>query len=247
MVDAKNRIVIFCIAFFLVCGCGNGKHKHINKETVFLIHGMGRTSASMYLLKKRLEKAEYNVVSENYPSTKGSIRDHVLWLKRTIGECCQTKEVKTHFVTHSLGGIVLRMYLKENNQPNLGRVVMLSPPNKGSELADALKELKIYQMATGPSGQELSTGPQSTPNLLGPVNFDLGVITGDISFNPFSSLLIPGDDDGKVSVERAKIAGMKDFLVVSHSHTFIMNSPEVAKEIVAFLKSGFFIRSKKEK
>ena len=123
---------------------------------------------------------------------------------------------------------------------------MLSPPNQGSELADILKQWKPYQMVMGPSGQELGTDPQSTPNLLGSVNYELGVITGDVSFNPVSSLLIPGPDDGKVSVSRARVAGMKDFLVVNHSHTFIMNSSEVAEEVMSFLKTGAFLHSEKK-
>jgi len=214
-----------------------------NGDSVILIHGMGRTANSMFILKKRLEKAGYHVLSESYPSTKKPIADHVKWLEGLAGKFRRNTKGKIHFITHSLGGIILRFYLMENKDPNLGRVVMLSPPNKGSELVDVLKDWKIYQNVTGPSGQELGTGPQSTPNLLGPVDFELGVITGDVSFNPLFSMIIPGPDDGKVSVKSARIEGMKDFLVVKHSHTFIMNSSEVAEEIISFLKTGAFLHS----
>ncbi len=210
------------------------------KETVFLLHGMGRTSFSMILLKHRLEGGGYRVVSESYPSTKGSVSDHVSWLGSQLDERSRKADVKIHFVTHSLGGIVLRMYLEENNLPNLGRVVMLSPPNQGSEVADYLKDWRLYRMTMGPSGQELGTGARSTPNLLGPVDFELGVITGDASLNPLMSRLIPGPDDGKVAVKRAKVKGMKAFRVVNRSHAFIMNASEVADEVISFLETGSF-------
>jgi triacylglycerol lipase len=228
---------VVIVGFLTIIACSSEKP---NNENVILIHGMGRSAASMALLKNRLEKAGYGVLSESYSSTDGTVKDHVAWLDEVI-ERSQSENRKTHFVTHSLGGIVLRMYLKTHTLANPGRVVMLSPPNKGSELADVLKTFKIYQQATGPSGLEIGTGPNSTPNVLGPVNFDLGVITGDFSFNPVFSLLIPGPDDGKVSVARAKVAGMKDFLVVKHSHTFIMNSKEVVSEVVSFLQTGSFL------
>ncbi|EDN65388.1 conserved hypothetical protein [Beggiatoa sp. PS] len=143
-----------------------------------------------------------------------------------------------------MGGIITRFYLKENKIKNLGRVVMLSPPNQGSELTDSLKNNVniLFRFFTGPAGQQLGTEPSSIPNQLGPVNFELGVITGNATLNPLYSYLIPGEDDGKVSVERAKVKGMKDFLVVPHSHTFIMNSHEVREQIVYFLEYGQFRR-----
>lgn len=210
------------------------------KETVVLLHGLGRTSSSMLLLKHHLQNAGYQVVSKRYASTKAPVSDHVAWLENALAECCLGAGVKTHFVTHSLGGIIVRMYLKENHMASLGRVVMLAPPNRGSEVADYLKNWKLYQITMGPSGQELGTGTHSTPNLLGPVDFELGVIAGDASFNPLMSRLIPGPDDGKVAVDRTKVEGMKDFLIVHHSHTFIMNATRVADEVISFLQTGSF-------
>lgn len=209
-------------------------------DTVILLHGMGRTKNAMLILKSRLEDAGFRVVSETYPSTGNSIDKHVEWLDDLLKTCCSDKTVKIHFVTHSLGGIVVRLYLSERQLPSLGRVVMLSPPNKGSELVDYLKDWEIYKFGTGPSGQELGTGADSIPNRIGPVNFELGVITGDATLNPIFSEIIPGPDDGKVSVESARVEGMKSFLVVPHSHAFIMNSADVAKEVISFLETGAF-------
>ena len=213
-------------------------------ETIVLLHGLGRTSLSMYFLKVQLENIGYTVVSESYSSTDGSIKEHADWLSKLINDC-HVKSEKIHFVTHSLGGIILRLHLKMKQYPNMGRVVMLSPPNKGSQVADFLKDWELFQFLMGPSGQEIGTDPDSIPNKLGPVEFELGVITGDVSFNPLTSLLIPGPDDGKVSVESAKINGMKDFIVLPHSHTFIMNSPEVIDQVISFLETGHFLHTGK--
>jgi hypothetical protein len=149
---------------------------------------------------------------------------------------------KINFVTHSMGGILVRYYLENYEVPHLGRVVMLSPPNQGSEVVDKLKESPIFQWINGPAGQQLGTDADSIPKTLGPPNYELGIITGDRSINPILSLLIPGKDDGKVSVKNAKLAGMKDFLVVHKTHPLIMNDEEVLQQVTAFLKKGMFVR-----
>ena len=210
------------------------------QDTVILLHGMGRTAASMAIMKYRLEHAGFRVISESYPSTEGSVAEHCRWLEKLVERTKKNDESKIHFVTHSLGGIVLRAYLQRTPLPELGRVVMLAPPNQGSELADFLKEWSLYRKLTGPSGQQLGTGDKSLPHTLGTVNFEVGVIAGDVSTNPIVSCIIPGKDDGKVAVQRTKVKGMRDFLCVHHSHTFIMNSSRVARETIAFLKTGAF-------
>jgi hypothetical protein len=143
-------------------------------------------------------------------------------------------------VTHSLGGIMLRAFLEEHRPDNLGRVVMLSPPNQGTELVDRFGDHPWFRRASGPTAQELGTQPSSLPKRLGPADFELGIITGDVSYNPITSWMITGADDGVVAVDSARLEGMTDFLVVPRSHTFIMNSGKVTKEIVHFLEHGSF-------
>lgn len=150
-------------------------------------------------------------------------------------------------MSHSLGGIITRYLFASYRPESLGRVVMLSPPNAGSEIVDHLKDFRLFRYLFGPSGQQLGTDADSIPNKLGPVNFDLGVITGDVTFDPIGSLLIPGRDDGRVSVKRACIEGMRDFLVVHKSHAFIMDSPDVAKQVIHYLANGRFMHTKKNK
>ena len=149
---------------------------------------------------------------------------------------------RVHFVTHSMGGILVRFYLANHRLVNLGRVVMLSPPNQGSETVDKLANMPGFGWLNGPAGQQLGTDENSLPNRLGPADFELGIITGNRSINLILSTMIPGPDDGKVAVERAKLAGMADFLVVPHSHPFIMKKPLVIEQTQFFLEHGRFRR-----
>lgn len=212
-------------------------------DYVVLLHGLGRTNRSMRALEDNLSGLGFRVINVNYPSTKYPIEHLAEYVGNTIRQCrtdC-TDEERIHFVTHSLGGIVLRYYLKENQLHNLGRVVMLSPPNQGSELVDNLRDNILFKIVTGPSGQQLGTDSSSVPITLGPVDFELGIIVGNRSLNPIFSHLIPGEDDGRISVERSKVEGMADFLVVPHVHPLIMNSPEVIEQTVYFLEHGRFL------
>ena len=210
------------------------------RDLVVVLHGMGRTKLSMSWLAGRLEKQGYDVLNFSYPSTRSSVAGSTAHLHQELQSRLPALAGQLHFVTHSLGGIVVRVYLKQHPPLNLGRVVMLSPPNQGSEVVDRLRNNFFYRLATGPAGQELGTEATSTPNTLGEVHFPLGVITGDRSFNPIFSAWLSGPGDGKVSVRRAKVSGMTDFLVVPHSHSFIMRSSAVARQVAHFLAHGKF-------
>jgi len=184
----------------------------------------------------------FRVVNVDYPSRKHRIEYLAGYVGKTIHQRCTEERRRIHFVTHSLGGIVLRYYLKENQLNNLGRVVMLSPPNQGSELVDIFGPSVLFRAVTGPVGQQLGTESSSVPHALGSVDFEVGIIAGSESLNPIFSHLIPGQDDGRVSVERAKVEGMADFLIVPQVHPFIMNSSEVIKQVIYFLENGRFLR-----
>ena len=216
------------------------------KDYVILLHGMGRTAYSMRKMERFLSSKEYNVINFGYASKENDIEHIAAQLDDVILKECKDTEKKIHFVTHSLGGIVVRFYLKDKKKERIGRVVMLAPPNKGSELADWLKNSAFYEWIVGPSGQQLGTDNDSIPLQLGSIDFELGIIAGDKSLNPLFSSKIPGPDDGKVSVESTKIKGMKDFIVVHSSHTFIMNNDEVQRQVDFFLKNGFFDKKKED-
>lgn len=212
-------------------------------DYVILLHGLVRTQRSMRALEKRLADEGFRVINLNYPSRQYTIEQQAGILKEKIDQYCGMEGKRIHFVTHSLGGIILRLYIQRNRPERLGRVVMLCPPSSGSELVDLAGPNRLFELITGPAGSQLGTDSSSVPQKLGPVDFELGVIAGSKSLNPLYSLIIPGKDDGKVSVDRAKVAGMADFLVVPYSHTFITRSPEVAEQVVYFLRNGRFMNN----
>ena len=212
-----------------------------NGECVILLHGLARSNKSFIKMASTLQREGFYVINYNYPSTKYSISALAnIFVKDAVSQCDQLKSTKTHFVTHSMGGILVRQYLSQNNLENLGNTVMLSPPNHGSEIIDTLRKWSVFSYVNVPSARQLNTSFDSVPIKLGATNNSIGVITGNRSFNPILSLLIPGDDDGKVSVESAKLDGMGDFLIVPHSHIFIMDSDSVIEQTNYFLRNMRF-------
>lgn len=209
-------------------------------DTVVVVHGLGRTPASMAVLESRLESTGFRVVSFGYPSTSESMEALVELLRAEVTRCCESESETVHFVTHSMGGVLVRSYLSQQPQAHRGRVVMLSPPSQGSELIDAFADSPMLRLVLGPAGSQLGTDSASLPGQLGPPRFSLGIIAGNRSLNPLTSWLIPGPDDGKVGVDRARVEGASDFKVVPAAHTFIMNRVDVAEEVVHFLRLGRF-------
>ena len=210
-------------------------------EQVILLHGLCRSSDSMARMQRALVDAGYQVQNVNYPSRTASIQqlaDEAI--EPAVALCQRDGAPKIDFVTHSLGGILVRSYLARHPLPSLGRVVMLAPPNQGSEVVDKLGGWFLFKWINGPAGNELGTDADSTPNQLGPVNYPVGVVAGDRSINWINSLLIPGRDDGKVSLERTKLAGMSDYIVVHSAHPFIMKNRDAIRQTIQFLRTGKF-------
>jgi len=213
-------------------------------ECVILLHGLARTSKSMEPLEEQLRALQYVVVNMDYPSREFPIATLTeKAIPPALAQCRQYPISGISFVTHSLGGILLRLYLSTQTIPELKHVVMLAPPNKGSEVADNLKNLPPYDWVNGPVGDELGTEPTSLPHTLGPVNFDLGVIAGTTSINLILSLYLPNPDDGKVSVESTKIEGMHDFITLPVSHPFIMKDKDAIQQIIHYLQQGEFLHT----
>ncbi|PJZ64099.1 alpha/beta hydrolase [Leptospira wolffii] len=177
----------------------------------------------------------------DFPSRSNDVQNvSKSYVSPIVKSACVNRVTKVHFVTHSAGGIILRYFLKENKLPNLGRVVMLSPPNMGSEVADFLTDFSFLNFLFGPMLFQLRTEKSSFVNMIGLPNFEYGVIMGNSSYDFISSLIIPGDDDGKVSIERSKLANTKEFMLVNRTHTFIMDGPEVQRATFRFIQSGKF-------
>src|SRR5205085_738991 len=190
---------------------------------VVLLHGLLTSSSSMSRLATSLTERGFAVCNISYPSRTYPIE--VLahdYVAPAIERCFPGSTAPIDFVTHSMGGIVVRQLASTHAVPSFGRVVMLAPPNHGSELVDEFGSWWLFKRINGPAGNELGTTAASVPMKLGPAPFEVGIITGDRTTNLVLSAFIPGRNDGKVSVASAKLDGMKDFLVTPVSHTFIM-------------------------
>lgn len=210
-------------------------------ETVVLLHGLARTRFSMWPIQRALERAGYSVINIGYPSRRSSIEQLATQVFAGIeARLSELKPGRIHFVTHSMGGILLRQHLAQHVINNLGRVVMLAPPNQGSELVDRLGHLGLFRAINGPAGLQLGTGADGLPRRLPPVEFELGVITGSLGINPLFSRLLPRPNDGKVSVASARVQGMREFRVLPVTHTFMMNNRKVMELTLNFLKHGRF-------
>lgn len=211
------------------------------QECVILLHGLSRTRLSMRRLEKTLTSEGYHVVNFNYPSRRMSIDELAdVVIDKCLQSCQQLNVNYFNFVTHSMGGILVRQYTQHREIPGLKRVVMLGPPNQGSEVVDKLKHLPGFAWWHGPAGSQLGTSENDLPRNLKPVNFELGVIAGKRSLNLFLSHLLPGQDDGKVSVESTKAEGMTDFITLPCTHTFMMRNPEIIRQTLHFLQYGRF-------
>lgn len=212
------------------------------KDCVILLHGLARTTKSMQPLADELLAANYRVVNQGYPSRKFPVAQLAeKAIPPALALCRAQAAPRIHFITHSLGGILLRQYLATNSIPELSRVVMFAPPNQGSQVVDKLKNVPGFSLMNGPAGQELGTNPESVPLQLGPVTFDLGVIAGTRSINWILSLYLPNPDDGKVSLENTKIDGMHDFIALPVSHPFIMKDKTSIRQSLYYLQQGHFL------
>ena len=211
-------------------------------ETVVLLHGLARSSKAMETMAEALRAEGYTVINHDYPSTSAVIEELTKQVFLSLEP--QIKDAETvHFVTHSMGGIILRHHLEDHEVSRLGRVVMLAPPSRGSEVPDKLGRIFLYKWINGPAGNQLGTGTNSLPLRLKVPDFELGIIAGDRSINPILSMLIPGPDDGKVSLARVKPAAYTDYIQLHTTHPCMVWNKKVIAQTKYFLEHGQFNRA----
>ena len=211
---------------------------------VLLLHGIARTAASLAGLERMLQAAGFRTLNLDYPSRKHPLEDLAGHVHRTAAGFIEVDDAPVHVVTHSMGGLLARAYLTRHRPAALGRVVMLGPPNGGSEVADLLVRTALYRRMFGPADAQLTTaGGDALRAALGPVDYPLGVIAGSRSIYPLGSLVISGPGDGRVSVASTRAAGMADHLVLPVTHPLMMRSPAVMRQTLHFLRHGRFERA----
>lgn len=207
-------------------------------KTVVLLHGILRTSACMSGMARFLEKNGYAVLNLDYPSTHLTIEELTEYLHQKLVTLSAAEQI--NFVGYSMGGLLIRTYLHKYTLQNLGRVVMLGTPNHGSEAADFWKDNWLYKKFFGPAGQQLGTDQGELVNVLGKVNYELGIIAGNCSIDPFSFYLLKDENDGKVKVSSTKLDGMKDHITLPVNHFFMPQSKVCWQQVLQFLNTGGF-------
>ena len=180
----------------------------------------------------------------SYPSREFPIAELApVAVAQGVSACRSLNATRIDAVTHSLGGILMRQYLSEQTIENFARLVMLGPPNHGSEVVDKLGGVPGFAEFNGPAGLELGTEADSVPNSLGPSVVDAAVIAGTTSINLVLSNFLPNPDDGKVSVESARLDGMCAMLTIPVSHPFLMKDDLAINNVIAYLRDGKFLSS----
>ncbi len=234
----KQYSAIF-LCFLMLCLGGNAfAAEKPAGDYIVLLHGIVRSSSHMKYLEQYLRKQGYDVINLNYPSTNYKLEQLVGIIHDDLSKTL-VEDKPVHFIGHSMGGLLVRAVIHKHRPQNLGRVVQLAAPNNGSEVADILKNYWLYKKVYGPAGQQLTTD-KDLSSLFGEVDYELGVIAGNSTIHPISSIIIPGEDDGRVSIKSTKLNGMKDHIIVSASHMFFPINNTVHLQTEHFLKYGVF-------
>jgi len=230
------KALITITAFTVITPCKNIDH---SKELVILIHGIMYSPLIMWKIEKSLTNAGYNTLNFDYASTRWPMDTVTEKLHQEITDK-YSKYEKIHFVTHSLGGLVIRAYLDQFGSELEGHLVMIAPPNQGSITAERFEDFALFKWLLGEPGQHLGKDRDDYFKMYPPPRIHFGIIAGglcnDKGFNP----LIPGDDDGTVGVEETRIYGYADFIIIPGLHTTLLWQGEVIRQIITFIEEGKF-------
>ena len=211
------------------------------QDGVVLLHGISRTSRSFRKMEAAIEGCGFAALNLGYASRRKALEQLAEDIHPAIEGFAAGIEGSIHFVGHSMGGLLARAYLARYRPRRLGRVVMLGTPNSGSEIADRLKNVLPYRAWFGPAGQQLiTTRDAALDAILPPIDYPVGIIAGDRSIYPISSVFLPRPHDGRVSVENTRLDGMIDHVVIGVSHPSLVRSRLAIEQTIAFLRHGRF-------
>jgi pimeloyl-ACP methyl ester carboxylesterase len=208
---------------------------------VVLLHGIASRSLMLRRMEKALQRAGFATLNLDYASRRKPLEQLAEDIHPAIAAFDAAHDGRLHFVTHSMGGLLARVYIAEHRPEQLGRVVMLGTPNGGSEIADRLKDLALYRAFFGPAGLQLMTTKDATLAALPALDYEVGIIAGNRFLDPVSGLLLlPRPNDGRVSVASCKLVDMADHTMVKASHTGLLLHPASIRQTIAFLRDGRF-------
>jgi triacylglycerol esterase/lipase EstA (alpha/beta hydrolase family) len=248
---------IILLLFFLLISCKPNNIEVIekisieNKEIVVLLHGILRSNKNMLQLEKALKEQDYIVLNISYPSTKYSIEDLIVIVKKEIEKnindnFTSTENIRINYIGYSMGGLIARGVANKHNNKTLGKVIIIGTPNHGSEVSDDWQNNWFYKFLFGKAGQELTTkNIKNLDSALGKVNYTLGVIAGTSNekydkwgtdLSVFKGVI----NDGRVSVNSAKLEGMKDYIELYLNHYRLPSSPNTIEQILYFLANSKF-------
>lgn len=241
-----TKLLIVLILFLSGCFSEPSQERFPNPEgePVVVLHGILRNNKATYKIAKRISDAGYDVYNFSYPSRDYTLEELADYIDERIRENGLYEREQVNIVAHSLGGLIVRSYLNLKPMDNVGRVVMICTPNQGSQIADGVKNSGIFKKIFGRAGQQLITDQNGMSCLSGIVYYDLGIIAGTKSFNPIFSSLLPGKDDGVVSVENTKLEGMKDHITIPSLHGGALKRKDTAAQTIYFLQNGKFKHKK---
>jgi pimeloyl-ACP methyl ester carboxylesterase len=213
----------------------------VTQDGVVLLHGISRTARSFRKMQASLEDSGFATLNQDYASRRKALEALAEDIHPSIQRFADGIDGSVHFVCHSMGGLLARVYIARHRPARLGRVVMLGTPNSGSEIADRLGSFRPYRAFFGPAGQQLGTQRDDAVNaLFPPVDYPVGIIAGDRSIYPITSAFLPKPHDGRVSVENTKLDGMTDHMVIRTSHPWLVRNSVAIQQTIAFLRDGKF-------
>ena len=217
----------------------NPGHNSDRPGGVVLLHGIARSARSFGKMQSALEAVGFATLNLDYQSRAKSLEALVADIHPVIAAFASRVDGPVNFVAHSMGALLARAYLARH--PPSGRVLLLGPPNNGSEIADRFGHLALYRAFFGPAGQQLTTAPDAaTRALLPPPTYPLGIIAGDRSVYPIASRFLPSPNDGRISVASTRLDGMADHVVISTAHPLLVRDARAIAQTIAFLQNGRF-------
>ena len=226
----------------LAAAQAEGKALNTSNRLCLLIHGHGRSKDSFKALARELREAGYDAYGVNYPGSQAPAEELIDQIRTLMLDFWQEYE-QIDIVTRSLGALLVRGAIHEEEWNRVHRLVMLGAPNQGAYFADWFMKgpmAPLYHATAGPVGKAMGTGPESLASRVGIPKCEFGIIAGgrnnERGFNP----LIPGDDDGIVEVSSTKLEGMTDFIVLPVFHAAMIAHKETRRQVHHFLEHGRF-------